>query len=143
MILRQLARRAWTLYAVAKDRGDCQLLKFLGEFTDPPPPPDKADRLGINKVEMIRLLSRMAEAGPPRNTEISHQIDTDIFQLTKGGVRVLYFYGQLRRTLIFSHGFPKTTPKTPPAEKARVSQALAEYRSAHARGGITYLGEDS
>lgn len=141
MKLRQIVRRVWTLYAVAAGRGDCQLIEFLGSFTDPPPPPDKADRLGINKVELIKILQRIAETGPPRNVLISHQIDEDLFQIEKGGVRVLYFYGKLRRTLIFSHGFEKSTRKTPPAEKARAKQALSDYLKAHAQGKIIYLEE--
>lgn len=139
MKFRLIVRRVWTLYAVAAERGDCQLLDFLGEFTDPPPPPDRADRMGINKVEMIKLLQRIAETGPPRNAEISHQIEEDIFQIEKGGVRALYFYGKLRKTLIFSHGFEKGTRKTPAAEKARVHQALSEYLKAQAQGKIVYL----
>jgi len=139
MKLRLLDRRVWTLYAVAAERGDCQLIDFLGAFTDPPPPPDKSDRLGVNKVEMLKLLRRISEAGPPRNTEISHQIDDDIFQIEKGGVRALYFYGKLRRTLIFSHAFQKGTRKTPMGERERARSALADYLKAHAQGRITYL----
>lgn len=140
MKLRKIVRRVWALHAVAAERGDCQLRDFLGAFTDPPPPPDKADRLGINKVQMIKLLMRIAETGPPRNVDISHQIEDGIYQLEKGGIRALYFYG-VGKTLIFSHGFEKSTRKTPESEKARVRKARSNYLDAQANGTLVYLEE--
>ena len=85
---------------------------------------------------MLQRLRYIAENGPPRNTSISHQIAEDIFQIEKGRVRALYFYGIARRTLIFSHGFLKTSQKTKRADIDRAVACLKSYRTAHKDGTL-------
>jgi len=57
---------------------------------------DFLDGLGANfepdADRMLALLERVASAGPPRNTDISHQIDGDIYEFIQGRLRVLWFY---------------------------------------------------
>lgn len=114
---------------------ECQLMTFLAGSLDP------SDRLATNKAQMLQRLALIAENGPPRNTDISHQIVEDIFQIEKGGIRALYFYGLERRTLVFSHGFPKTSRKTKRADIERAKECLRAYKKAHKDGKLIVLKE--
>jgi len=127
MRLRLIRRGAWRLYAVATET-ECQLTAFLS-FAP-------SDSLAANKAQMLQRLAYIAENGPPRNTSISHQIVEDIFQIEKGSIRALYFYGIARRTLIFSHGFPKTSQKTKRADIDRAVACLKSYRKARQDGTL-------
>ena len=116
MNLLLLARGKYQVLAACSDRGEFHLLSFLnaleGKFQD------QADR-------MLNLLSRVAAVGPPRNTDICHRIQDDIWQFESGKLRVLWFYGRGRGVIVCSHGFPKTTPKTP---KRQINQAMQVWR---------------
>ncbi len=90
---------------------------------------------------MLQRLESISETGPPRNTDISHQITDDIFQIEKGRVRALYFYGQERRTLIFSHGFIKASQKTKKTDKDRAKECLKAYKKA-CEDGTLVIPED-
>lgn len=114
---------------------ECQLAAFLAGSLDP------SDSLATNKAQMLQRLAYIAENGPPRNTDISHQISEDIFQIEKGSIRALYFYGLERRTLVFSHGFVKTSQKTKRADIERAQACLRDYKKAHQAGKLIVLKE--
>ena len=78
---------------------------------------------------MLALLQRVAEVGPPRNAEISHQIQGAIWQFRSGRVRVLWFYGQGREVLL-SNAFEKDSRKTPRAELQRALETSREFHAA-------------
>jgi phage-related protein len=73
---------------------------------------------------MLKLLDRVAQQGPPRNTAISHQLGPGIWEFIQGRLRVLWFYDD-GRLVICSHGFVKKRQKTPAAE---IDRALAYQR---------------
>lgn len=77
---------------------------------------------------MLARLQVIAEAGPPRNVEICHRIETDIWQLEAGRIRVLWFYDE-DRVVICSHGFMKASQRTPESEKRIAREALSEAMS--------------
>ncbi|MBI4642206.1 MAG: type II toxin-antitoxin system RelE/ParE family toxin [Deltaproteobacteria bacterium] len=85
---------------------------------------------------MINLLDRVAKEGPPRNTDICHQIKGDIWQFESGRLRVLWFYGSGRGILVGSHGFPKNSQKTPKREIKQAERTHRRYFEDMARGDI-------
>jgi len=106
MILFEIAKAGYALYAIGKDEQHCQLRDFL-------------DTIGSNLQKdgdrVLALLKRAAQKGPPRNTEISHQIKDEIFEFIQGRLRVLWFYDQ-GKLILCTHVFIKKTQKTPAAE---------------------------
>ena len=82
---------------------------------------------------MFRLLSFVAEQGPPHNVEVSHKIVGDIWELIAGRLRVLWFYDQ-GRVVVCSHGFVKRTRKTPTSEIDRAQAVFDAYQSAKRSG---------
>jgi len=68
----------------------------------------------------------------------SQEIEDEIWQVKLGRVRILWFYDE-GRIVVLSHGFLKSTRKTPEAEKSRARSALKEYREAKARHRLKIL----
>jgi len=130
MKLLLLAQGRYQVFAACSDRGDCQLVSFLNELEGDRQ--DQADR-------MINLLDRVAEEGPPRNTDICHQIKGDIWQFESGRLRVLWFYGSGRGVVVCSHGFPKKSQKTPKREIKQAERFHRRYFEDMARGDIEIL----
>ena len=139
MRLRVVRRGLWTVFAVCNERGDCPLLEFLFDGLSPTPwGLQPRGPLGSQKVRMLARLAEVAQNGPPRNTKICHQIETDIWQLELGRIRILWFYDQ-GRVVILSHGFLKQTQKTPEAEKQVARETLRRYREAKSRNQLRIL----
>ncbi len=142
MNLRLVQRRRWSIFAVCNARGDCPLLDFLFEGSIESPDGTRAGK-GWEAKEKVRMLARLqavAEAGPPRNVDICHRIEPDIWQFEAGRIRVLWFYDE-DRLVILSHGFMKSSPKTPETEKRIAREALARYKQAKRAGTIKVLEE--
>jgi len=146
MKLRRVRRGNWgVIYAACTNRGDCQLLEFLAvtgsgndQGDDQLSKKKNADPIAKSKVRILTLFNWVAENGPPRNTEISHLIGDKIWQFSQGRIRVPWFYGE-RRELILSHGFLKTTEKTPTAEVEKAAETLRSYRKSLTDGMIERL----
>ena len=65
-------------------------------------------------------LRRIADFGPLRNPDISRPLTAGIYELKPTDqVRILYFYGEERRTIVCTHGFRKKSNKTPTEEIER------------------------
>ena len=75
---------------------------------------------------MLALLDRIAFKGPPKNTEISHQIKERLFEFIQGRLRVLYFYDE-GRIVICTHGFVKKSQKTPQSQVEHALQVMKRY----------------
>jgi len=130
ILLKVVARSSWTIYATCTHRGICPLEEFLADRS----------QLAKDKDRMLRRLEAMAEHGPQYLPEISHQIETEIWQTEQGRVRVLWLYDR-DRILVCSHGFIKRTRKTPESEKALARQTLWTYRAARAAGAVQIIEE--
>lgn len=126
MKLRRVRRGHWDVVAVCGSRGECPLLEFLTSLEAQLEPDGRA---------MLRLLSFVAEQGPPHNVEISHKIDGDIWELIAGRLRVLWFYDQ-GRLVVCSHGFVKRTRKTPSREIDKAQAVFDAYQSAKRSGTL-------
>lgn len=95
MKLRRVHKEQWDVLACCTDSGACDLLSFFD---------DLEGKLAADGARMLALLEHLAEHGPLRNDSLSHQIKPGLWQLSKGDVRVLYFY-DAGRVVVCSHGF--------------------------------------
>lgn len=126
MKLRRVRRGHWDVVAACGSRGECPLLDFLASLEAQLEPDGRA---------MLRLLSFVAEQGPPHNVEVSHKIVGDIWELIAGRLRVLWFYDQ-GRLIVCSHGFVKRTRKTPSSEINRAQGVFDAYQNAKRSGTL-------
>jgi phage-related protein len=139
MTLRVVRRGLWTVFATCNVRGDCPLLKFLYEGSTPTPFGfQPRGPIASQKVRMLARLADMAEAGPPRNVKICHQIEEDIWQVELGRIRILWFYDE-GRVIVLSHGFIKKTQRTTDIDKGIARAALDLYREAKATRRLRIL----
>lgn len=90
---------------------------------------------------MLQLLERVAQAGPPRNTEICHKIQDDVWEFIKGRVRVFWFYDE-GRVVVCTHGMIKSTQRTPKSDIEHAVRVKAEYFSAKQQGRLV-IEEDN
>lgn len=123
----------WKVLAACSDRGDCPLLDYLND-----------DCTEKERDMILALLGDVASNGPPRNVDVSHQIDEQnhIFEFIKGNHRIPYFYDQ-GQVVICSHGFRKVTQKTPKAEIAAANRSRDPYIKAKGAKGLVILTEDA
>ena len=116
----------FTVLAACDNRGACTLLQFL-------------EGLGANLQKdsdhMLELLERVASSGPPRNTEICHKIEGEIWEFIKGRLRVLWFY-DAGKVVVCTHGLVKSSQKLPRAEIARAQQIKEDYDLAGEHGNL-------
>ncbi len=134
MKLRRVHKEQWDVLACCTDSGACDLLSFFD---------DLEGKLAADGARMLALLEHLAEHGPLRNDSLSHQIKPGLWQLSKGDVRVLYFY-DAGRVVVCSHGFVKRGQKTPAAEVARALAREQAYRAAIKEagpGGVVVIDE--
>lgn len=84
---------------------------------------------------MLELLDRVASNGPPRNTDISHQIEQEIWEFIKGRIRVLWFYDR-GSVVVCTHGFVKDSRKTPKREIESALRVRQQYFAAKRANAI-------
>jgi phage-related protein len=113
----------WQVLAVCTERGQCPLLEFLDGLEG---------SLAGDSRRMLALLARVADQGPSRNVEVSHQVGGALWELIQGRLRVLWFY-DVGRVVVCSHGFVKRTQKTPARELDLARASRARYLRARER----------
>jgi phage-related protein len=91
---------------------------------------------------MLELLERVSISGPPRNKDICHQIQGDIYEFIKRRLRVLWFYDK-GRIIICTHGFVKDTQKTPRIEIAKAVRIKEQYFAAKSRNDLEIEEDDN
>ncbi len=123
----------WQIYAVCSDRGDCHVTEFLS--SQPP-------NLETNRDKLIALLDHVSEKGPQRLPEdICHKISDEIWQFTKGRLRLAWFYDE-GKLIICTHGFMKQTQKTPKSEIHRAEEAKKLYTQAKEQHTLNVINND-
>ncbi|SEL61131.1 type II toxin-antitoxin system RelE/ParE family toxin [Ectothiorhodospira marina] len=128
MRIRQLpVQGLYRVYATCDSRGVPELLEFL-EGLDA--------NMYKDRTRMLALLEQVAEAGPPRNTDISHKLDGEIWEFIRGRLRVCWFFDE-GRVVICTHGFVKKSQKTPSAEIRKAKQRHKAYTQACANSTLT------
>lgn len=84
---------------------------------------------------MLELLERVAAAGPPRNTDISHKIQGDIWEFIKGRLRVFWFYDE-GQVVVCTHGLVKKSRRIPKRDIDQAEQARQAYLEAKQAGAL-------
>ena len=130
MRLRWIRTGEWQVLGICTDRGDCPLLDFLAGLEG-----------GLVKDgrRMLKLLDLVAKHGPPRNTEISHQLGPGLWEFIQGRLRVLWFYDE-GKLVICSHGFVKKRQKTPLGELERALAYRRRYLEAKRHADLDVEG---
>lgn len=116
----------FAVMAVCDARGEPPLLEFLEEL---------GPNLEKDMDHMLELLERVAAAGPPRNTDISHKIQGDIWEFIKGRLRVFWFYDE-GRVIVCTHGLVKKSQRTPKRDIDQAEQARQAYLEAKQAGAL-------
>lgn len=116
----------WRVIALCDSRGDCELLDFLYKLEG---------ALVKDGDRVLQLLEHISKQGPPHNTDISHDIDGEIWEFIKGRLSVMWFYDR-NRVAVCSHGFVKRSQKTPKAEIHKAQRALKAYKKAVSQGQL-------
>ena len=111
----------FTLHLWIEKSGPCPFFEFL-------------EAVGRkNEKTAARVVSDLdftLEEGPPRNEQKSRQLDGPIYELKPTDtVRVLYFYGAERRSIIITHGFEKKQRSTPRKEIKRAQRIYRDYQN--------------
>jgi phage-related protein len=131
MKLKIIRAARWRVLALCTERGDCPLLEFFSRLKGP---------LAKDGRRMLRLLARVASQGPPRNTEVSHQLAPGLWEFIQGRLRVLWFYDE-GKLVVCSHGFVKKRQKASRAELERAMALHRQYLAAKRRGELKTEGE--
>ena len=120
----------WRVLAVCTERGDCDLLDFL-EGLD--------GKLVKDGDRLLRLLQRIADEGIPRNTEVSHKLAGDVWELIQGDLRLLYFRDR-DRVVVCSHALVKRGRKVPRGDIDQAQARCNAYRTAREAGTLEVTG---
>jgi len=121
MVLIRLGSGSWgevMALTVSEDR--CPALDFLMDL-------DPSQKASVEKM-MNLLISQVPGGGPRRhNRELSRPLQDKIFEFRVNRLRVLYFYDRPGRVVICTHGFSKSSRKTPQKEIRRASDLRSRY----------------
>ncbi len=135
MRLKLLERGEWQVCAVIDDSAEddpcCPLLEFLIEL----PKKHHGSRAGL-----FKFLREFATHGPRNfNSEQCHYVDKEekIWQFVKGDLRILWFYGDERKLIICTHGFVKSSAKTPISQKEHAIAIKQKYLTAARSRAVT------
>lgn len=120
----------FSVYALEKDDGSCDIAELL----DISYSKNKED--GNLRVAMVRRIQRLAEGNLPISN-VHHSIDKDIWQISSGKYRLLYFYDAGRR-IICTHYFVKEKDKTPRKEISKAQKHRDDYFKAQNENTIRF-----
>lgn len=130
MQLERVRGGKWQILALCSHRGRCPLLEFLDQ---------QEGTLAKDARRMLKLLDTTADLGPPRNTDISHQLGPGLWEFIQGRLRVLWFYDR-GRMVICSHGLIKKSRRIPRDEIARAWDSRRQYLRARRQNDLTIRG---
>lgn len=133
MVLFEIAKARYLVYAIGKNERLCPLLDFLASV---------GSNLRKDSDRILALLERVSQKGPPRITDISHKIKSDLFEFIQGRLRVLWFYDE-GRMVICTHGFVKKAQKTPSAEIDKAISLKENYLQEKRRGALKIIKRES
>ena len=107
--------------------GDCPLEEFFEELKDSGHP---------DLDQMLRLIKRSADFGPPRNIEMSRALEgrnaEGLWEFKAGAIRVIWFY-ERNKIIICTHSFLKKGRKTPAPEIETAQKTRSKYYAEHKR----------
>lgn len=107
--------------------GECPLEDFFEELKNTGHP---------DLDQMLRLIKRTAEFGPPRNVEMSRALEgrnaEKLWEFKAGAIRIIWFYEQ-NKIIICTHSFLKKGRKTPASEIETAQNIRSNYYAEHTR----------
>ena len=134
MYLATVYRALWHFVTPADPGGDSELLEFFAGL-DQRRQKDLAGMLA--KIEHAATDLR----GPACfNDDICHKIEDEIWQLSHGALRLLFFYSG-DRVVVCAQGFIKKTQKTPKGMKEAAKAVASAFRKAAAQKELVFLSE--
>lgn len=129
-----LESQLWDVTAIINEDEDCcPLIDFLAGLES---------KYKGSASGMFDLFERFSQSGRDTfNDDLCHYVDKDekIWEFIKGDIRVLWFYGQGSRIIVCSHGFLKSSRKTPKKELNQAIAAKKEYENAANRKKIVII----
>jgi len=115
-----------TLYALG-DGKTVATLDFLEEMSG-------KRRKEVDKLNA--LIERSLEHGVPKNKQKCRTLGNGIYEFkTTGGLRLVWFWDE-GQMIICTHGFKKSSQKTPPGQRERALAKKADYFEAKASGTL-------
>jgi len=127
-----ISKGFYTICAATRSQERCELLNFFESL---------GPNLQKDLDRMLALFERVVLEGPPRNTEISHQIKGKLFEFIQGRLRVLWFYDE-GRLIICTSGFVKKGQKAPRNEIENAMLIMREYFEDKKSGEIKICKEE-
>lgn len=133
MLLHELGRDTWTVLAIARSEAECEVVDVLAQ----------ADVNDLGSRMFFLLRQRLPVHGPRHNEEISKHLDDGIYEFRKTpkrgpALRVLWFYDE-ERVVVCTHGYWKTTQRTPPAEIDKARKLRSDYLLAKRRNSLRII----
>lgn len=136
MLLHELGRDKWTVLAIARSEWECELLEVLAEHD--------ANRLGRR---MYVLLAQDVPAhGPSHSEDISKHLGGGLYEFRRTprrgpALRVFWFYDE-GRVVVCTHGYWKTTQRTPLTELDKARRLRSAYLFAKRRNVLRIISAD-
>jgi phage-related protein len=124
MVLFEIAKGRYTVYAIGKKDQYCPLLDFLTSI---------GSNLQKDADQILALLQWVSQKGPPRNIEASKPLKEDLFEFKQGRLRVLWFYDE-GKMILCTHGFIKKSQKTSSSEIEQAVSIRGDYLKEKKKG---------
>jgi putative component of toxin-antitoxin plasmid stabilization module len=127
MRLTVITSSTWIIAAVVDDRGRCSVREALDAVA-------VSDRAA--HAQLLALLGRVSQAGPPLDERRSRRLGEGIFELkTPRGFRLVYFF-ERKRLIVCSELCRKPKPRELRGIIRRATNLRATYVAASAAGEI-------
>lgn len=134
MKLKPVIKGNYEVYAVEDDSGVCELIDYLDMIPA---------NLESSKSQLLNIFEFVHEHGPMKLSQArSHWADEDnrVYEFVANRLRVLWFYDE-SKLVICSHGFLKTTPKTPKKQSRKAALLRNRYFEEKVLGSLEFLEE--
>lgn len=125
-------KTTWKVVAICDSPSECQVDDFLSGLES---------KLAKHAASMRQMLVTAALHGPRHfHTDVCHNIADEVFQFTKGDLRIAWFYDDKKIVVCCQAAVKKGNKAPKPFIKAAVDY-LQEYKLQKSRGNITELPE--
>lgn len=134
MYLKIVTARKWTFITPCSQDGSSKLFTFIQEV---------GQRYGKDMAGLLAKIDKAAQdqQGPRiLNIDICHQINGNIYQISHGSVRMLFFYSAARKKFIVcATCFIKRGQKTPQKSISEAKRIEQLYTAAESTGQVTIM----
>lgn len=117
----------WELLAVERD-SRCLLNDFLNKVS-------QSHEYDFSRLQSV--FDRLSETGPLKNQEVYKPLRNELFEIKVGVLRILCF--QLEKQILCTHGFIKSSQKTPIGEIRTANWLRGDFLTEHAKAGVRII----